>query len=203
MYYEVYGNGEPLVLIHGLGLASSRWENQIPVFSQKYQVIVFDNRGVKQTDAPNSPYSTEEMADDTVALLQALNITKAHILGFSMGGMIAQYIAIKYPEIVNSLILISTASKYLARAKHLNQIWLKMMKEQVALEIIIKDVFSWVFTDKFFEDTAQVVTAVNFMLQQPYPQPIHGFAGQVAALWEHDTGDNYAHASRCATLRER
>jgi len=86
MYYEVHGDGEPLVLIHGLGLDSSWWTNQIPVFSQKYRAIVFDNRGVGQTESPDSPYSTEMMADDTVALLKALSVTDAHILGFSMGG---------------------------------------------------------------------------------------------------------------------
>jgi 3-oxoadipate enol-lactonase len=61
MYYEVHGSGEPIVLIHGLGMDSSTWFNQVPVLSQQYQVIVFDNRGVGQTDAPSEAYSTEMM----------------------------------------------------------------------------------------------------------------------------------------------
>ncbi len=66
MYYEVHGSGEFLVLIQGLSLDSSAWANQISTFSEKYRVIVFDNRGVGQSDSPNMSYSTEMMADDTV-----------------------------------------------------------------------------------------------------------------------------------------
>jgi pimeloyl-ACP methyl ester carboxylesterase len=189
MYYEVHGDGEPLVLIHGLSLDSSWWINQLPVFSQTYQVIVFDNRGVGQTESPDSPYSTEMMADDTVALLKSLNITTAHILGVSMGGMIAQQIALKYPEIVKSLILATTAAKFPARAKHLTRLWLKMVEQQVSPETRLREVCLWVFTNKFFEDEEQVTTAVNLGLNQPHPQPERGFAGQVAALLQHDTQD--------------
>jgi pimeloyl-ACP methyl ester carboxylesterase len=189
MYYEVHGDGEPLVLIQGLSLDSSWWTNQIPVFSQKYRVIVFDNRGVGQTNCPDSPYSTEMMADDTVALLKALSVTDAHILGFSMGGMVAQQIALKYPKIVKSLILVTTAAKFPARARHLTQLWLKMLEEQVSPETRLRDVCLWVFTDRFFEDNEQVTAAVNLGLNQPYPQSECGFAGQVAALLQHNTQD--------------
>ena len=99
MYYEVHGTGEPLVLLHGLSLDSSVWIKQVSALSQKYQVIIFDNRGVGQTDDPHNNYSTEMMADDTATLMKFLNVAEAHILGFSMGGMIAQTIALEYPEL--------------------------------------------------------------------------------------------------------
>ena len=85
MYYEVHGTGEPLVLLHGLSLDSSVWIKQVSALSQKYQVIIFDNRGVGQTDAPHNDYSTEMMADDTATLMKFLNVAEAHILGFSNG----------------------------------------------------------------------------------------------------------------------
>jgi 3-oxoadipate enol-lactonase len=189
MYYEVHGSGESLVLIQGLSLDSSAWENQISAFSQKYQVIVFDNRGVRQSDFSNMSYSTEIMADDTVELLKFLNIKNAHVLGFSMGGMIAQQIALKYPEIVKSLILVATAAKFPARARYLTKLWLKMLEEQVSTETRLQEICLWVFTDEFLADEARVTAAVNLGLNHPHPQPMHGFAGQIAALLEHDTRD--------------
>jgi 3-oxoadipate enol-lactonase len=187
MFYEVHGSGEPVVLIHGLSMDSSTWFNQIPVLSQEYQVIVFDNRGAGQTDAPNEAYSTEMMADDAAALLKFLNVDNAHILGFSMGGMIAQTIALKYPELVKSLLLISTAARFPARAKHLVQIWLRMLNENVSLETRIREGFLWVYTNEFFEDDETVSASVNLALNHPHPLSTHGFTGQVAALMQHDT----------------
>ncbi|MGL5922575.1 alpha/beta fold hydrolase [Chroococcidiopsis sp.] len=189
MYYEVHGDGDSLVLIQGLGLDSSAWANQISGFSQKYQVIIFDNRGVGQSDSPNISFSTEMMADDTVELLKILNIKNAHILGFSMGGMIAQQIALKYPEIVKSLILVTTSAKFPVRARYLTKLWLKMLEEQVSTETRLKEICLWVFTDEFLADEARVTAAVNLGLNHPHPQPTHGFAGQISALLEHDIRD--------------
>ena len=84
MYYEVHGKGEPLLLIMGLGMDLTGWMFQIPEFLKKYQVIAFDNRGVGRTDAPDKPYSIKMMADDTVWLMDALVVNKAHILGLSI-----------------------------------------------------------------------------------------------------------------------
>ncbi len=187
MYYEIHGNGEPVVLIQGLSLDSSTWFNQVTVLSQKYQVILFDNRGVGQTDAPDQAYSTEMMADDAAALLKFLNVDNAHILGFSMGGMIAQIIALKYPELVKSLLLTATAARFPARAKHLVQIWLRMLNENVSLETRIREGFLWGYTNEFFEHDEAVTASVNLALNHPYPLSNQGFVGQVAALMQHDT----------------
>src|SRR5512137_672538 len=111
MYYEVHGNGDPLLLIAGWGSDLSCWQLQIPEFSAKYRVIAFDNRGTGRTDdAPDKPYSFRTMADDAVGLLDALGIGKAHILGVSMGGCIAQEIAIEFPERTRRLILAATTA---------------------------------------------------------------------------------------------
>jgi 3-oxoadipate enol-lactonase len=195
MYYEVHGSGEPVVLIHGLSMDSSTWFNQVPVLSQEYQVIVFDNRGVGQTDAPHAAYSTEMMADDAAALLKFLNLDSAHILGFSMGGMIAQTLALKYPELVKSLLLTATAARFPARAKHLVQIWLRMLNENVSLETSTRDSFLWVYTNGFFEHDETVTASVNRALNHPYPLSTNGFAGQVAALMHHDTRSHISQIS--------
>ncbi len=187
MYYEVHGSGEPLVLVHGLSMDSSTWFNQVPLLSQKYQVVVFDNRGVGQTDAPHEESSTDMMADDTVALLKFLNVDNAHILGVSMGGMIAQIMALKYPELVKSLLLNTTAAQLPAKAKHIVQNWLRMLNENVSLETRIREGFLWVYTDQFFAHDKTVTAAAHLAINHPHPLSTHGFTGQVAALMKHDT----------------
>lgn len=108
-YYEIHGEGQPLVLLEGLGYASWMWEQQIKDMSKHFQVIVFDNRGVGYTDKPEMEYSIKLFADDTAQVLKALNVDKAHVLGVSMGGFIAQEFTIRYPEMVDHLVLCCTS----------------------------------------------------------------------------------------------
>lgn len=111
LYYEIYGpeDAPPIVFLEGWGYSLWMWFRQIPVLKGKYRCIVFDNRGVGRSSKPDYPYTMKMFADDTVALMNALGIEKAHFLGISMGGYIAQQIAISYPEVVRSLILVSTS----------------------------------------------------------------------------------------------
>ena len=106
--YEVNGSGEPLVLISGLGYPLWQWHKMVPYLSKHFQVITFDNRGVGDSDKPEGPYTAEMLAKDTIGLLDALGVKQATILGHSMGGFIAQAIALNYPERVKKLILCST-----------------------------------------------------------------------------------------------
>ncbi len=119
MYYEMYGSGHPLVLIAGLNGDHSMFRLFISDLAKKYRVIVFDNRGIGQTDKPDIPYSISMMADDMVGLLQALDVTNPYILGVSMGGKIALDAAIRYPNVVAKLVLVSTGPR-IARAKRLS-----------------------------------------------------------------------------------
>ncbi len=108
LYYEIHGEGYPIVLIRGLGSNADHWYRQVPAFSSGYKVITFDNRGIGRSDKPDGPYTISMMAEDTLGLMDALGIWKAHILALSMGGMIAQEIALKYPRRVNGLVLACT-----------------------------------------------------------------------------------------------
>lgn len=109
LYYEIHGEGEPLLLIEGLGYATWMWYRQVPELSRHYQVIVFDNRGVGESGKPDIPYSIEMMAADAAGLLQTLGLQKAHILGASMGGYIAQAFAVNYAQLTKKLILSCTS----------------------------------------------------------------------------------------------
>ncbi len=109
--YRLSGQGEPLVMITGTASTQDSWLFQTPVFKKHYRVVIFDNRGAGRSDRPIGPYSIKMMADDTVGLMNHLGIEKAHILGHSMGGMIAQELAINYPERVLRLVLASTFAR--------------------------------------------------------------------------------------------
>lgn len=108
LYYEIHGTGKSLVLISGLGYSSWQWHKMVPLLAEHFQVITFDNRGVGQSDKPAGPYTAAMLAQDTVGLLDALKIDKAIIAGHSMGGFIAQAIALDFPQRVEKLILCST-----------------------------------------------------------------------------------------------
>ncbi|MHB9058637.1 MAG: alpha/beta fold hydrolase [Bacillota bacterium] len=110
LHYDVYGDGEPLLLIMGLGTPMWAWEPQVREFSKHFKTIAYDNRGVGRSPLPAEPFGIDDMAADGVALLDHLGIKKAHVMGASMGGFIAQTIAIKYPERVDRLVLACTGS---------------------------------------------------------------------------------------------
>ncbi len=108
LYYEIHGAGQPLVLISGLGYPLWQWHKMVPFLAEHFQVITFDNRGVGQSDKPAGPYTAQMLAADTAGLLDALGIEKAIIAGHSMGGFIAQAMALDFPQKVAKLILCST-----------------------------------------------------------------------------------------------
>ena len=111
MYYEIRGDGEPLVLIVGLGTDISEWGGIIRWLAEKYQVLAFDNSGAGRTDKPDISYSIEMMADDTAELMQTLAIQRAHILGISMGGRIALALSLRHAECVKKIVLVSTSAR--------------------------------------------------------------------------------------------
>ncbi len=108
LYYEEHGKGDPVLLIQGLGYPSEMWFLQIPYLSRYFRTITFDNRGVGRSDKPDEEYSIGLMASDAAELLHVLRIEKAHVIGVSMGGYIAQEIALKQPDVVDRLVLLAT-----------------------------------------------------------------------------------------------
>src|ERR1700751_5876508 len=110
VYWDELGQGEPLLLIMGLGYASPLWHRIRPRLAQHFRTIAFDNRGIGQSDVPAGPYSIATMATDAAAVLDSAETATAHVFGVSMGGMIAQEFALRYPSRTRSLILGCTAA---------------------------------------------------------------------------------------------
>jgi pimeloyl-ACP methyl ester carboxylesterase len=110
IYWDEQGQGEPVLLIMGLGWASPMWHRSRPVLTERYRTVALDNRGVGRSDMPAGPYSIALMASDAASVLDAAGIESAHVFGVSMGGMIAQEFALQYPKRVRSLILGCTAA---------------------------------------------------------------------------------------------
>lgn len=108
--YDLTGDGEAVTLIHALGLDRQSWWRQVPELEADYRVLRYDVRGHGQTDNPAGPYSIAMLAEDLRALLAELQIGKTHVVGLSMGGMIAQAFALSHPEMVISLVLCDTSS---------------------------------------------------------------------------------------------
>lgn len=124
LYYEVVGEGTPLLFIHGLGSSSRDWEEQVDFFVTRYKVIVFDVRGHGQSDKPPGPYSIPLFTKDTSKMLKALGIGPAYVVGISMGGMIAFQLAVSQPEMVRSLVIVNSGPEFIVRTfKERMQVW--------------------------------------------------------------------------------
>jgi pimeloyl-ACP methyl ester carboxylesterase len=193
------GAGDPLVLVMGFGGDHLAWGLQIPAFAEAYRVIAFDNRGVGQSDAPDVPYSTAMMADDTVGLMDALGIDRAHVCGVSMGGMIAQEIALRHAARVRTLQLHATLARPDAYLRGVVDAWRKV---RVALghEESLRVLALWLFAPCSYEQRPDFIELVlQNAIANPYPQSLTGFLRQGDAVLTHDTIDRLDRL-RCPTL---
>lgn len=152
MYYEVRGQGFPLVMTTGWRLAHDGWRRQQPEFSKVYQLITFDKRGMGRTDAPSGPYTVKMYADDIAALIEVLNIEKGHfVMGGGMGAIIGLEFAINYQEKVRSLILQGAWAKTDKYLKRIFENWL-VIRERCSLLDFHWNTAPWVFTPNYFNE---------------------------------------------------
>ena len=195
LYYELDGEGDPLVLVAGTGISCAPWRVfQVPEFSKTYQALIYDHRGLGRSDKPDVAYSTRLFAKDCAGLMDALGIHKAHIMGHSMGGRVAQWIALDYPEKVRSLVLSSCGSgKYSDKIEN----YPRGVPLESALEMIEKGYEKYqhdhwgpgfMFTDQFMRDHPEVVKKFQDLIVEEVP-PLKCYLRHVVARQCHETTD--------------
>lgn len=182
IYYEVVGQGEPLLLIAGLASDSQSWLPIVEELKTKFTLIMPDNRGVGRTTPQNVDISIEKMSNDCMKLIKHLGYSKVNVLGHSMGGLIAQDLAIRYSEMVSKLILIGTSSVNSKRNNYLLHDLVSLFDKSVENEIWFRNLFYWIFTRQFFENKEMVEMAIEDSINYPYPQSRDALAKQVIAI---------------------
>lgn len=182
LYYEVHGEGIPLLLIAGLASDSQSWRPIMEDLATHYRVIVFDNRGTGRTSPQESRTSIQGIADDCIGLAKLLGLESINLLGHSMGGFVALDCAIRHPEYVNTLILAGTSSSNSSRNDALFSDWASCFESGMDPTLWFKNLFYWIFTAKFFENAEALREATRFALEYPYPQNPKAFRNQVTAI---------------------
>jgi pimeloyl-ACP methyl ester carboxylesterase len=188
LWVERHGQGPDVLLIAGLGDPAEAWQPQLDGLADRYRLTAFDNRGAGRTAPPAGPLSTASMADDAAALLRALEIPSAHVAGFSMGSAIAQEVALRYPDLVRSLVLVSTYARPDALFGAQLDFWRWLPEVAPSERAFFEAFLTWVYTPRAHED-GSVEQIVEEALVFPHQQSVEAFQAQVDAIRGHDTAD--------------
>lgn len=191
------GRGDPVLWLQGLNAPAAAWAVQLAHFSQTHRSIAPDARGVGQSEAPPGPYTTRQMADDAIAVLDACGVARAHLVGLSLGGAVAQEMALAHPDRVRSLALLATFATQDPRSRALLSAWRTLYPLITSPELRDaweRQAYAWLFTDRFWRSEASVRAALRFAHSQPM-QLTPGFLGQVDAALAHDARDRLARLS--------
>ena len=180
IHYEVTGRvgRTPVLMIQGLGASKNAWNLQRIAMATRFRIISFDNRGAGRSDKPTEPFTLEQMADDAIAVLDAAGIETAHVVGASMGGVISQIVAVKYPHRVRSLTLVCTACRNHPWRQELLQSWAKTAEEKGMIEVG-KEAAQWVMSPRSFR---RLVPAFTWMGPLAALRPRHSFVSQIHAI---------------------
>jgi 3-oxoadipate enol-lactonase len=185
--YRLEGDGEQtIVLINGLADDLTTWDLQVAdLVAAGYRVLRFDNRGVGASAKPAGPYSSKLLADDAKALVDSLGITGFHLMGVSMGGMIAQEYALSYPADLHSVTFACTYAAPGPFCSRMFAMWADMAPV-LGVPFVMRDVTLWAFTVPFFEERggelAEFERAMRYL-----DQPVHAYLAQLAVIQDHDT----------------
>jgi 3-oxoadipate enol-lactonase len=191
LYYEVHGEGVPLLCVEGLAMDTLGWALQLPAFSSRHKTVVFDNRDVGQSSMSDGSYEIADMANDALALADALELDSFHLLGASMGGTIAQEMALAAPERVRTLTLAVTYASAGRWGQTLSAVWGARV-QRMSREERVDELMLLCLSEEFFENAEGVAWLRDLMLQNPHPQPADAFARQLHAAARHDASDRLA-----------
>jgi pimeloyl-ACP methyl ester carboxylesterase len=181
IYYEIHGSGDPMLLIAGMSSDSKSWQFIQKKLARHYRLIIFDNRGCGRTENKEA-FTLKDLADDAISILNFLRYDKVHLIGHSMGGMIAQELVLHHPRRIDKLILASSSPKLSDKAKdildNLYDRWLNGFDVAEWFRLM----FKWLFTQEATGNKKFMDAAIIFALSYPYPQTQEGFKQQIDAI---------------------
>ena len=184
MHYEIAGAGDPVLMLAAVSMPGAMWAPQVKALAPHFRVVTFDNRGVGETDLPPEPvYTMAQLADDAAALARQLKLTRVHVVGISMGGTIAQELALRHPALVRSLVLVSTWAKADARFVQVVESWMSLAS-RVPIEERYRHVFfPWLFSPAFFEKKDNVETAFRGAMAYPHQTKAEAIERQARGIF--------------------
>ena len=185
--YEECGSGDPLLLIMGITAPGAAWELHVNEYKKHFRCIILDNRGAGASDKPAGDYTTELMAADAVGVMDSLGIDRFHINGISMGGAIAQQIAIVHPSRVKSCVITASwafCNNYMRSVFEM----FKTTRSTLPPKDFSPMFFLWLYSAKYYGDNPQVIAEnIRGHAADPSPMPREAFESQAAACMGHDT----------------
>jgi pimeloyl-ACP methyl ester carboxylesterase len=188
LYYELHGSGPPLLLIAGLASDSQSWLPVLPALAERYTVILLDNRGAGRSTQACAT-SIELMAEDCLALLSHLGLQKVHLVGHSMGGMVALELSLRCPELVQSMVLLASAARNSRRNNLLFADWADAAETESDQAAWFRTILAWILTERFFDAKEMVDAVLTYLRTYPWPQSAAAFRGQVEAIARYDATD--------------
>jgi pimeloyl-ACP methyl ester carboxylesterase len=197
VYHEEHGSGDPVLLINGLGADHRTWHLQTEYLERLFRVIVFDNPGVGQTTGARGPYTTELFGDIAAGLLRQLGVEQAHVVGASMGGLIAQQVAVRHPQLVRSLVLHCSWWRADPYTTTLIRSW-QSYASKAGMPDLNRQIWPWIFTPSFFEARPDMFARLEEEAQKP-GQSVEAFCDQAEACLSHRALEEVA-AIRSPTL---
>lgn len=185
LYYELKGEGPPLAMIQGLGYSSRFWFNQVPELKKHFRLVLFDNRDVGKSEIVEEEYEMEDMARDLSELIRELGFSHVNLLGLSMGGYIAQHLALEWPELIDKLILVSTHAGGPAYLEATEDLWEEILDvEGLTEREIYRKGYRYSVTEDFFANREEIEKLVDMRVEDSQPPAAYQRQFQAASRFD-------------------
>jgi len=188
LHYEASGTGEPVLLVAGFGCDHTIWAGVVTALARRFRVIAFDNRGVGRSTGADTITDIRRLADDAAGLIAALDLGPFHVVGHSMGGMIAQELALAHADRVQSLVLLSSAARLDALSRAVIESWGEL-PGPLDITTATRLVLPWLYTNRFFEAAGAVDALLHLVVNNPHPPPPAAVFAQSRAISRFDAAD--------------